>query len=111
MHFEIEMWQTWRLLQGSVSVCRSILVLSLGVLAIGVCKAVMGEMSTLYKMLLHIIILLSSSRSVLADLAGWIHDSLYNEQEYGFLLASVSVGISIFIFSLGLKLLNVKNHS
>lgn len=69
-------------------------------------------MSTLYKMLLNIIILLSSSRSVLAGLAGWIHDSLYNEQEYGFLLALVSVGVLIFIFPLGLKeLLNEKNHS
>lgn len=86
-----------------MSVCRSILVRCLGVLSIGVCKTVMGEMSTLYKMLLHIIILLSSSRSVLADLAGWIHDSLYNEQEYGFSLASVSVGISILFFSSVLK--------
>jgi len=70
-------------------------------------------MSTLYKMLLNIIILLSSSRSVLAGLAGWIHDSLYNEQEYGFLLAVVSavVSVGIFIFPLDLALLNVKNHS
>lgn len=67
-------------------------------------------MSTLYKMLLNIIILLSSSKSAFVGLAGWIHDSLYNEQEYGFLLALVSVGILIFIFSLSVALLNVKNH-
>lgn len=67
-------------------------------------------MSTLYKMLLNIIILLSSSKSALVGLAGWIRDSLYNEQEYGFLLALVSVGNLIFIFSLSVELLNVKNH-
>lgn len=76
--------------------------------SIGICKTAMGWMSTLYKRLLAVIILLSSSRSVLMGLAGWIHDSLCNEQ-CGFLLACVFRGIFICIFSSGLKVAKFEN--